>query len=74
MKYVKADVEGNHPERGKVYAVTPLGRTWMKSGWAHMDWLASRGLGPGRDPETGEFEVEKWPVENLLQFPLLGAS
>lgn len=74
MKYAKADVRGTHPERGKVYAVTAQGRTWMKSGFEHMDWLADHGLGPARNPATGEFDIEKWPVQNLLTFPLLGES
>lgn len=73
MKYVRADVPDDHPEHGKVYAISAQGRTWMKSGWAHMDWLAARGLGPRRNA-AGEFDIEEWPVENVLTFPLLGTS
>lgn len=74
MKYAKADVKKGHPEHGRVYAVTAQGRTWMKSGFKHMDWLAAHGLGPARNPETGEYDIEVWPPENLATFPLLGES
>lgn len=73
LKYVKADVEAGHPEHGKVYAVTVHGRTWMKSGWDHMDWLAGRGLGPKRNG-NGEFPIEVWPAQNVVNLPMLGAS
>lgn len=79
VQYVRCDVSRGHEEHGKVYFLTGNGRTWMRTGFNHMHWLAARGLGPKPDPARRNepdqgFDIDTWPVGNVLNFPYLGAS